>query len=640
MNKNNIQSVLVQATLDLLPPNVRHSLLDDRAFLRKWNIATTTSLTLGTSGPTFRRDRLFDGIRSAIRHQGVANVVKDQGGREWQILSEPQGERLIFFVRAGGASYILIDHSALAEQESIRIGWFERLVQDKGFDGDTSEGWLHRLRQSSLSDEDFADLMVDVEQTPASKFCDLRINLGQANVDAIELVPHERRYYERLVGKLEKSTTVAEYIEAGAKARIASLQGGRSREGFKYALLMCSAGNIAECIRIDELDREELILTYQWLAEYGDPISRVGAVEIALSRLDVFPELSPVVERIVEGFLSDDPEDDGGSFALLCAMIVMVASELARKRTLGTVPPFYLRQAAIAHASLVIRAINASRMETASVTRWAQSMGVGQLYFLNGLIDLRSEPRWLPDFVGADQLRFEFLGRIANAANRNEGKIQIDSLRALLLGHDSKLANSAKWPFPNLPGPMEGAVSPGQPYPEELMREVNAALEADRLNATSFAGLVNAALLFDMQKWMADLAAAALRRVRFSIEDADDEDKTFSLIGGLAILASVTRSRDLADALRILTRVMRRRKRLSGAPYEEMRIAMIAAASFEDLEDWARFAGDWLTEIAFETTDKDAARTFLLKLRRLVRIEPALARYCASADAALDAFAH
>lgn len=640
MNRKTNEMVLVQAALDLLPPDIQRALLDDGEFLRRWNIATTTNLTLGKNGPSFRRDQFYDGIRSAIRNQGVAIAVEDQNGDDWQIFAEPKGEGLAFSIRAGGTHLFLADHSALAEDLAVRIGSFERSAQAIFFDAETCQGWLQRLRQSSLSDEEFAELMADIEQTPVNAFRALRTSMEQVNVNVTALVPHERRYYDRLVGKLGQAKTVAEYVEAGVKPRMADMKGGKRLEGFQYALLMCSAGSIADCIQIDELDRGELVQAYQWLAEHGDPVSRVGAIEVALCHLDTYPELGPFVERMVEGILSDDPEVDGGSFALLCAMIVMVASELARKRTLGDAPPFYIRQAAIAHASLVIRAINEARVNPAPVTRWAQSMGAGQIYFLHGLIDLRREPRWLPDFVGADRLRFEFIGRIANATGRNEGKIQIDSLRALLIGPDSKLASAAKWPLPNFPGPMEGAIASGQPYPDDLLRDVKAALEADHLDATAFAGLVNAALLFDMQEWMADLAATALRRVRFSIKDADDENKTFSLISGLAILAAVTRGRDLADALRVLTRVMRRRKRLSGTPDEEMRIVMIAAASIEDIEDWARFAGEWLTEIAFETTDKDVARAFLPKLRLLVRIEPALARHCARADAGLDAFAH
>ena len=134
-------------------------------------------------------------------------------------------------------------------------------------------------------------------------------------------------------------------------------------------------------------------------------------------------------------------------------------------------------------------------------------------------------------------------------------------------------------------------------------------------------------------------AASALRRVRYSIENAGDEGGTFGLIGGLANVAAVTRAKDLAETLRVLARVMRRKKRLNAGPDDELRIAMVAAASHEDLEDWAHFAGEWITELPYEVVEKESAQSFLLKIRRLVQIEPALARHCAIADAALASIA-
>ena len=221
-----------------------------------------------------------------------------------------------------------------------------------------------------------------------------------------------------------------------------------------------------------------------------------------------------------------------------------------------------------------------------------------------------------------------------------KGEIHSEPLRGLLIGEDSRLATAAEWPFPMLPGPLEGELTSKQPnVPDEVLRDVTAGLEADQLEPRSFAGIVNMALLYKMSASQAGLAATALRRVRYSIENADDENSIFGLIGGLANVAAVTRATDLAETLCVLARVMRRRKRLNADPDDEMRIAMVAAASHDGLEDWAHFAGEWITELAFEVVEKDSARSFLPKLRRLVQIEPALARHCAVADAALASVA-
>ncbi|QEI06783.1 hypothetical protein FXN63_13780 [Pigmentiphaga aceris] len=640
MDHSVLKERLIQAAFNLFPFDVQSALLDDGAFTQRWGIDTIGILTIGPDGPSFDRSQLYQGIRGAIRDVGSAIEIEDSDGLVWQLLTRPQGDGIEFLLSGGEKHYYLRDHSALADDVAVRVGWLEKAASEVFLDRENSRGWLTRMQQSALSDNDFSELMVDIRLSPRSFILTLQNDMGTMRMEPARLVPHDFRYYERLVGKLEQSTTFADYIETGAKVCVESLQFYKGWQSFVFSLLMCSAGSIAGCIKIDRLNHSELVQAYEWIAKHGDPISRIGAVEVALAHLDVVPVLAPFIELIVEALLSDDPEDDGGGFAILSSMVVMTASELARKRILGDVPPFYFRQAAIAHASLMIRAISEAGIDVASVTQWARTTGFGLIYFLQGLVDLRREPRWLPDYVSAEQLRFEFIGRITNAVHLNEDKIKVDSLSKLLLGPNSKLMQATQWPFPLLPGPMEGAIAAKRPYPDEWLVEVKAALAADRLEAKAFAGLVNCALLFDMEEAMASMAADALRRVRFSLESTEDKDKNFDLVVGLATLAAVTRSRNLADALRVFTRVMRRRKRLAGDLNEELRIVLTTAASFKDPEEWARFSGEWITEIVFETSDKNAAKAFLPKLRRLVKIEPMLAKHCARADAALDAFTH
>ncbi|MCE8050082.1 hypothetical protein HOP61_02065 [Halomonas daqingensis] len=638
MNNDVMQSIAIEAALNLLPPSMRKTLINDRSFLQEWNITTETAITFGKNGPTFRRDLFFEGIRTAIRNQGKTVPVEDQTDVTWNVLAQLYGETIEFSIHSGDNRYSISDHSALAEDLDTRVSWLKRVAKDIYFESSFYQTWLERLSSNPLSNEEFTDLVSNIQQTPISFYRNLQACLESGSVNLATLVPQELCYYERLVGKLGSCSKVEEYIEAGAKPLIKDLLEWNSTQGFLYALPVCSMGLIAKDVRIEGLGREELIQVYEWLAEHGDPISRVGAIEVALFHSDTHPELTPFIETIVKDLISDKTDNDSSMLMLLSSMIIIVASELARKGILRDTPPFYRKQAAIAQASLIVRAINESNIDPTSVTQWTRSLGIGHIFFLQGLIDLRCEPRWLPDFMCADQLRAEFIGRITNTANLREGKIKNDFLRALLLGPNSEIASAATWPFPNLPGPLEGAITPGIPVPEKVLNEVTKALEGDHLEANSFAGLVNTALLFDLPESQSSLAASALRRVKFSIENLDDKDTIFSLIAGLAVVAAVTRSTDLADALRILSRVVRRRQHLSSEPDEEMRIAMISAASFINLEDWARFLGEWIAEMAFEISDKDAAETLLLKLRRLMQLEPSLARHCAAADAALSTF--
>ena len=505
---------------------------------------------------------------------------------------------------------------------------------------DVFETWKGKMVSAPLGDREFAELSEELELTPVRNFRNLRAGISRGNIDLATLVQSERRYYELLVGPLGLSTEVLSYIRDGAAPVIRRLQEWDDTMGFLYSLLMCSRGEVSKEIRTDRVNSAELLRIYEWLSNQGDPISQLGAIEVALRNIEEHRELEPSIERMIGRFIDDGPEHSSGCFSLLSSMIVMVASELSRRRILEGVPPFYRKQSAIAQASLIVRAIYGAQVDSASVVEWANGAGFGHIFFLQGLVDLRAEPRWLPDFVAPFQLRAEFIGRISNAVELCAESIESESLRSLLIGGDSKLAMSVAWPFRSFTGPLEGQVETELPsIPEEVLREVADDLERERLEPSSFAGLVNMALRFKMPTSHADLAAKALRRVRYSIENADDDHSLFGLIGGLATVAAVTRATDLAEELRVLVRVLRRSKRLNAEPEDEMRVGMMAAASYECVDDWARFAGEWMSEVAFEVVEKESAQRFLPKLGRLVQVEPALARHCAAADAALESVA-
>ncbi len=619
---------------------MRSSLLDNDEFVDRWGLAIIAGVTLGKDGPSFQRNGLYGGIRESIQVPSREVVVEDDQSGEWRIRVQDKDGGLTFGLEQEEKFLSIPDHSGLAEDRHTRAKWYEKVTHEVNLEETILEDWKQKIDRGSLSDDEFAELTEELELTPVSNFRNIHNSLLQGSVDIGTLVPCERRYYDRLVGSIGSALDADTYIDSAAVPLIHSLQRWDPIRGFLMSLLICSKGRVSANIRTDGLSEDELLRCYEWISTRGDPVSQIGAVEVALRDIERNRTLEPYVERIVEAFISDGADDEGGCFALLSSMVVLVASELSRRGIMKETNPFYRRQAAIAQASLVIRALKASQTDSASVVQWARTVGIGHVFFLQGLVDLRLEPRWLPDSVAPEQLRAEFIGRVGNAVLQCKGTMQSESLRKLVTGEGSRLSTATEWPFPMLPGPLEGEVMANQPsIPDEIMKDMTAGLESDRLEPSSFAGIVNMALLYKVQASQAGLAATALRRVKYSIENADDESSTFGLVGSLANVAAVTRATDLADTLRVLTRVMRRRKRLNADPDDELRIAMVAAASHEGLEDWARFAGEWITEIAYEVVEKDSAQSFLAKLRRLVQIEPALARHCAIADAALASIA-
>jgi hypothetical protein len=145
----------------------------------------------------------------------------------------------------------------------------------------------------------------------------------------------------------------------------------------------------------------------------------------------------------------------------------------------------------------------------------------------------------------------------------------------------------------------------------------------------------------DLALWLQlrdpDTRAQGRALLEQSMREDGDGDRIFSLLSGLATVAAVTRSADLASEVRILTRAVRRRGQAKIPAHDAMRIGLIAAASHAGLVDWCKFFGEWVTEHSFEDLDRDTSEKLHSQILRLCHVEPRLWETCAKADAACSA---
>ena len=377
---------------------------------------------------------------------------------------------------------------------------------------------------------------------------------------------------------------------------------------------------------------------HEFLEEHGDRISQLGAIEVGLRVLPRSPEIEVALMRLIEQILNDDAEGETSGFQLLSALFVLVDGELSRVRLFAVEPPFYRRLAALAQAALIHRQLVGSAVETDRFCKWAMN-NRGQLYYLQSLADLRTEPRWNPNFASASQLKAEFLGRITMAAKYCEGNIKAGELRELVLGTEpGSLHSFSSFPRTYLPGPLEGADDSQNMLPAEISEAIETQLNSDDAGPTSFVALVNASLIFRIDRDQAALAVKALRLANYRLANIKDRSQLVAILNGLATVAAVTRSRELADELRILVRRYRRDAEYVLSLKEAMRIGLVAAASHPDLKNWRTFFGDWLTELAFEELEHDEGQVLHSHLQSLCHVVPELWVTCGRADAALSAF--
>ena len=232
----------------------------------------------------------------------------------WRLWTQNKDEGLTFGLEHGDKFLSIPDHSGLAEDRHTRAEWFGRVTHEVNLEETVLEDWKAKIDSRPLSDDEFAALSEELELTPVSNYRNIHSSLLRGSVDIGTLVPSERRYYDRLVGPSGSAIEADSYIDSEAVRLIDSLQEWDPMRGFCMSLLICSNGRVSDSIRTDRLSYVELLRSYEWISSQGDPVSQIAAVEVALRDIERNRALEPFVERIVEGIISDDADDYGGSF--------------------------------------------------------------------------------------------------------------------------------------------------------------------------------------------------------------------------------------------------------------------------------------------------------------------------------------
>lgn len=619
------------AVLQRLPTTIANTLIADRGVRAAYSLAIDAPLVLGESGVSVPRTAFFDAIGRLLGPASPSQAITDSAGSPWTLELEGSGADQHIAMRSASHVLQLPRFWALSPMAQDRLSELDGAAQRMNLPADAVTRWRTALESGPIDHDDYATLEADLGDTPIGVAGRITAAMQSGECPTSTLVPPSTTYFERLLGP--PAATLEAYA-ANAKRRTDELLAWDREQGLRWSLLLLGHSSIVAGIDATSLSDSELKAAFEWVIDRGDTLSQVGAIELALPILDRRPQLEPLIVRLVMQVRDEDPTQPGGRLARLSDLIAFVAGELARTRILRGRPPFWKRLGAIAQASLIERqALDVG----GDVAKFAEVLrrSTGQIFWLEAMSDLRVEPRWLPDFIAPSQLKQEFGARIVLAAAAHYEKIQSSPLGDLLLGETNSIRGQLDPLLSAIPGPLEGGIRSQRSMPPEVRDVVERKLTSEELTSGSFAPLVNCALVFQIGTELSGLAAEALRRVKYQLRQSIDRDVAYRLTCGLAIVAAVTRSRELAGEVRILARVMRRRPPPLLEVDNETEIALIAAAAHEDVREWAAFFGEWMTEVALELTDVGRAATLRRGLQTLRLLAPELLAPVARADAAL-----
>lgn len=620
----------------LFPPFLRLELIDDDAFRKKVGLNLDGMITLDGGAAKFARSAFFDAIRSLHAGTNEPSAAIDEDGVSWTLTLGTADDVDAIALTAGERRYLITGFSALSPDRDTRLERFDQALKTKGLPPESLPEWRGILADRSLENEEVRQLDRALNTTPIALAGKLDAELSQASGSIELLVPTQRLYYERLIGAAP-ADDVAEYADTVVPSLVAGQLQWNTNEGAKLALLLASHPAIMPRTGLALLPADSFELLAEWAIASGDPLAKVGVIELGLQLLPQRLSLENVLLQLVEQIRDLDAEDPGGTLALMSATFVAVDGELSRLKILEDWPPFRRRIAAFAQASLLQRRMN-GRVDVAYFSKWAHDQYAHRFY-LQTLIDLRSEPRWLPDLATAGQLKAELIGRIHNAAGPFAETMAEGALRQLLFGDsDHDMPQHLTFPSSLLPGPIEGAETGASlPIPPELETILDKNLSAEALRPESAIAMINTRGVFSIDRDKVDRVVKLIRAAGYRFPLGLETEDRNAIFAGLAAVASTTRSPDLAGDVRVMMRKVRADNAAPLRSVRELRIALTAAASYEAPVDWAKFFGEWAMELVFAADRGAEAQALKTELEEICVIEPFLRRSVGPALAAISA---
>lgn len=636
MNNPYVKSVLAQTALDLTPPLICETLLKESDFWEKYSLKADMTLSFPDIGTTFHLASLYKAVRKVLSGATEKKVI-DTKSQKWRLKNiSREGDLPHLSLSRGQKHFSLPNLTALSPDRDTRLRFLEEAISDVNLPISASDQWRNILSERALEDDEVGVCLSEFRDTPVEKVRAIQNEIRDGKINMTSLAPPSRTYFERLVGEYDSSASIWEYATSVGRTLFAQLSAWRPYDGFLFSLLLSSHSSLTDEINVDQLSSEDLVRAYNFLEKHGDRISQLGAIEVGLRILPSRPEIEQPLIRLIEQIRDDDIDGQMSGFKLLSALFCLVDGQLSKTRLLLAKPPFYRRLAALSQATLIHRQIVNFPIDMDQFSEWAFSKCEG--FYLQSLVDMRLEPRWDPNFAMALQMQAYFFGRILKATEKYKQNITGSQIYDLVLTNEPESLQSLgdaleTW----LPGPLEGAERTQNTLPTKIAEVIETQLSTTEIGPLSFVVLVNFALIFPFNTNHAELAANAIQRTNYHLPNIEDRSQLVVILDGLAKVAAVSRSPVLADELRILVSRYRQNAEYPLSIPEVIKICLVAAASRSDLNEWTKFVGDWLTDLAFGELKKDEAQDLYLCLNTLCHAVPELWVSCGRADAALSA---
>ncbi len=625
------ESKITFMALKFYPPTVRDDLLKSGLLGAHSDRLLQTWVHLGSDDLSFLRCHLYDAFRKVL--QGVESCrVTDKSGREWTLSQSYMSGNYSIRFEYAETNFLVSDCYGLHSDSAVRTQALRSAAKTDGMSLSKYQGWLSIISLRPFDDDEMSRLHSELARSPGKVEREIVEHIASRGIDYPTLIPDFSDYYVDLIGDVGQCADISEFSATVARKKFREILDFEGSSGLKRILGLSSHATLVDQIDLKSFEVSEVEKAFDWIAKNADIVSKVGAVELAIAYGECSPKIVSAVITIIEEIRNAD-SSKYGFLTQFCDLVLLVGGEFARNRLFISAPPYWRRLAVFTHAAVLQRAVVATQ---ANITGLSDSHcdNRAPLFLIQTAIDLRLEPRWQSGYLGPEQLKAEFLGRILMAGERHSETID-EQLKHYILD-DPTLRDNVKFPLAYLPGPLEGGIEPAMILPQDLVSAIESALSSSPLELSSFVPLVNSALVFKLNPAQADWASKALRTANYQLRAENDAEDLEPVLAGLATVAAVTRSPSLGDEVIVLIRAMQHRSNNALDVNQVLTIGLIAAASRAGEQEWIDFVGKLFAEVCFRDITQFEARSVRFVLFQLCRLKPELWRSVGGAYAALE----
>ena len=632
------RSLIAGFLLKDTPFLICESLLQDTTFKKNTGVVTNRQIRFSDCSSSFQLDKL-NAVCRRVLYRKEPCELPDNLGQLWFIEIEENNEGFIRLNISRDSIIIsLSDFSVLSHDLNTRLACFFKAAFDANLPQPSCGQWKAILEQQALEDDQFDLYLKDLYDTPVHFISSVNrlIDTPNVSISPSMLVPASLRYYERLVGTFDGSGNIQEYADGTAKIFFNNILKWSACDGLHYCLLLSSHSSFPAVINVEQIRDEELLRAFDLLTKQGDPLSRLGALELGLSIVDQRPQLEPSLLSLARSLFENTQQETFCEYHLFSSLFVLVDGTLASKHLFVDKPPFYRRLAALAQAAILHREISKSRIDLDKFSNWAND--VGEVHFkLQTFMDMRLEPRWHPGLASKEQFKAEFIFRMLISGSKYSASLSDGELRDLFGDNPPDQLNKVRSDLRIFyPGPLDGGLDPLNPLPVNAAQLIEDGLQLDRnhCRADTFIPLIKFCPLFVIDSSYADEATTALGKFKTTFSGLVDKSQLLEILFGLAFVAASCHHKNLSCDVRNIVLRYRHNHQYRLGIDEVMAILLVASAARRDKKEWREFTGGWITDLAFGPLIDNEAKELYAYISLLLDLDPDLWCSCSKAVAA------